>query len=140
MLSSSGALLFDETDHGGLLLHPKLFVEVDPGIVQLARALLPPVIRQSLQPQRYPPHISVVRNEAGWTPAWKRMAIASSPQTMTFEYDPEPVLGTTYAWLRVFAPDLTTLRLTLGLSPSSEWSRPPGDEECFHCTIGNFKT
>lgn len=118
---------------GLLLVEPsKVYVLVDPGIVALARALVPQPLRSRLLPQRYPGHITVVRNEP--------FQAVSVPREVTFEYDPEPVVGDVYTWLRVLSPELTEVRRLFGLQPSSPWSRPPDDEDVFHVTIGNRKT
>ena len=58
----------------------KLWVDVDPGIVQVCRALIPPPSRP--QPQRYPPHITVVRNEAFVLPP------GFAEHDIDFAYDP----------------------------------------------------
>jgi hypothetical protein len=108
----------------------KIYVEVDPGIVLLTRALIPPARRP--RPQRYPPHISVVRNEC-----FPQRYIRE--REVWFTYDPAVVEGEVYWWLRCWSLDLTSLRLSLGLPMSSEWSRPPGNEDCFHITVGNTK-
>ena len=123
---SAGTLKFDSAT-------PKIYVEVDPAIVSLARALLPQPLKSQLKPQRYPPHISVVRNEP-------LSNYLHDGDPIRFLYDPEPVVGDVYAWLRVLSPDLIRLRRDLGLPDSSEWSRPPNGEECFHITIGNRKS
>lgn len=121
---SSGKLKFDAEV-------PKLYVEVDPEIVHLTRALLPQPLRSDLKPQRHAPHISVVRNEP--------IPICSSEHVIHFTYDAEPIIGDIYAWLVVRSEELTQIRLRLGLPPSSEWSRPPDGEDCYHVTIGNRK-
>lgn len=119
---------------GILRIEPtKIYVEVDPEIVALVRALLPSRMRTEFKLQRYAPHITVIRNE-GFS---ARSDLDS--KSIPFLYDPEPVVGETYSWLRVFAVDLLHIRQDLGLAPSSEWSRPPDGEECFHITIGNRK-
>lgn len=118
---------------GTLLVEPeKVYVLVDPGIVALSRALIPMVLRTRLLPQRYPGHITVIRNEV--------FKACDVPREVTFEYDPEPVVGEVYTWLRVFSPELTRVRALFGVAPSSPWSRPPDDEDVFHITIGNRKS
>ena len=110
----------------------KVWVDVDPGIVQLARALIP--VARRPKPQRYPPHITVVRNEPFGLPPTAR-----TERDVWFTYDPAVIEGETYWWLRCWCLDLTALRLSLGLPASSEFSRPPNGEDCFHITVGNTK-
>jgi hypothetical protein len=114
----------------------KVIVEVDPGIVEVTRALLPPTLRARFRPQRYAPHITVLRGEV--PPKLDKWA-AWDGEEVSFVFDPEPVFGVTYAWLAVEASALIDLRVGLGLPPSSPESRPPDDTESFHCTIGNCK-
>lgn len=125
MILTIGTLRFDKPV-------PKVFVEVDEGIVAVARALLPQPLRSTVRKQKYAPHISVVRHEL-------LPAEVQDGYVVAFSYDPEPVVGDEYVWLRARSTDLTRLRLSLGLPPSSEWSRSPDGEECFHITIGNMK-
>lgn len=113
----------------------KLIVEVDPGIVKLARALVPKSVR--LQRTRYEPHITVVRNEV--VPKPGKWTLNEGIIT-TFEYEPYVHDDGTYYWLRVFCPRLSDIRTELGLPPSSEWSRGPDGFESFHITIGNVKS
>jgi hypothetical protein len=114
---------------------PHAWLEVDPGIVKLARALIPRA--QLPDPQRYAPHITVIRNEI-LPPAHADLGV---PDGLNFEftYDSRLREGDVYWWLRVWSPALTQLRLDLGLRPSSEYSRPPDGEDCFHITVGNKK-
>lgn len=112
----------------------KVHVDVDPGIVRLARALVPKTIR--LQRPRWDPHITVVRNEAiPNLTVWGR----HEGSFVEFEYDSYVHCDDTYYWVRVFCPALTQLRLDLGLPESSELTRAPDGFESFHITIGNLK-
>jgi hypothetical protein len=113
----------------------KLIVEVDPDISHVARALAPKSAQ--LQPQRYPPHITVVRNEVP-----PKIDMWGALKGMEIEFDYSPIVHTDgrYYWLIVLAPKLHQIRVELGLPPSSKWTRPPDDmAECFHCTVGNTK-
>lgn len=107
----------------------KVFVAVDEGIVQLTRALIPPYF--PTQPQRYAPHITVVRNEP--------FSIRPKKTEISFRYDPVVQNDDTYWWLNVYCSDLSDIRIGMGLEPSSQWSRPPDGTECFHITVGNTK-
>lgn len=109
----------------------KVWVDVDPGIVLLVRSLIP--VARRPKPQRYDPHITVVRNEGFSLPP------GLAEKDVWFTYDPAVVEGEVYWWLRAWCLDLTSLRLSLGLSASSEFSRPPNGEDCFHITVGNTK-
>ena len=132
MIRSTGTLKYSREDDGRY----KLIVEVDEGIVRLARTLLPPVIRTRLNPQRYAPHITVVRNEVPMNPMYWG---DREGMCLDFRYNPEVVVGETYSWLVALSRPLIAIRTKLGLPPSTEWTRPPDDTESFHITIGNFK-
>jgi len=56
-----------------------------------------------------------------------------------FFYSPNIQTDNVYFWLNVYSPLLTYIRKDLGLPETSELSRPPSGEECFHITIGNLK-
>lgn len=120
------------TVQGRLRIFPdKLWVEVDPGLVRLCRSLVPPARRPA--PQKYDPHVTVVRNEPFCLPP------GFQERDVWFTYDPDVVEGEVYWWLRCWSLDLTSLRLSLGLPASSEFTRPPDGEDCFHITVGNKK-
>jgi hypothetical protein len=109
----------------------KLHVVVDPGIVDLTRALIPK--HHKLNRTRYPPHISVIRRET-WEPD---LSLHGTP--VTFTYDPTVAAGPVYWWLRAWSDDLLRVRASLGL-PALAWAcRPPSEEDCFHITVGNTK-
>lgn len=112
----------------------KLIAEVDSGIVDVARALLPKSIR--LNRQRYAPHISIVRNEV---PKNLKFWGPYEGMEQMFFYDMIVKNDETYYWLNVYCPFFHSLRIDLGLAPSSEWSRPPDGSDNFHITIGNTK-
>lgn len=129
---STGYLRFVDDENG----EPhKVIVDVDTGIVQVARALLPRTLR--LNTTRYAPHITVVdRNEpvidrstwgrgAGWI--------------VTFGYDSHVYNDDTYYWLRATCPALNAVRRSLGLSDWSTGARAPDGFDSFHITIGNTK-
>lgn len=128
-------MAFSAHSRGTVQVFPeKLVLEVDPEIVRLTRALLPPMWRTTFRPQRYEPHITISREEV-----LPPIAVSLHGSEVEFSYDPEPVLGELYAWLRVESETLLVIRTSLGLPPSSPLSRPPDGEEVFHITLGNRK-
>ena len=111
-----------------------LVVDVDPGIVEVARALVPKTVR--LNRTRYAPHITVIRNEVPPDlTAWK----AHEGEMVTFQYDSFVYNDELYYWLNAYCQRLNDVRTELGLHPVSEWTRPPDMADCFHITIGNLK-
>jgi 2'-5' RNA ligase len=128
--SSVGTLRYSVLDDWSY----RLIVEVDPGIVALARALMPKWIHTN--PQRYEPHITVIRNEAvSNTGLWA----VHEGHEIEFEYDPHVQDDGRHLWLYAFSPRLHEIRVELGLKPLSELSRPPDSAYCFHVTIGNTR-
>lgn len=113
----------------------KLIVEVDPGLVGLYRALVPPYVR--LRRQRWPGHITVVRDEP--VQRLDRWGTRQG-QEIEFEFDPIVACDDTYYWLNVRCPMLAEIRRELGLSDTSALSRPPDGSDFFHITLGNLKT
>lgn len=112
----------------------KLIVEVDPGLVDLYRALVPPYVR--LRRQRWPGHITVVREEV--VPRLDRWG-SRQGQEVEFEFDPIVACDDKYHWLNVRCPLLIEVRRELGLPDMSALSRPPDGSDCFHITLGNSK-
>lgn len=113
----------------------KLFLEVDPGIAAFYRAMIPKWI--TTNPQRYAPHISVVRNEIP-----PRMDLWGKYEGCEVEFRYENVVynGTVYYWLNAFSSRLEEIRVEMGLPVSSPYTRPPdGFLQCFHITLGNLK-
>jgi len=113
----------------------KLVVETDRELARYYFSLVPKYVK--LNPQRYAPHISVVRKEV---PAkmehWKKY----EGESVEFLYEPHVFHGDVYYWLNTFSTRLEEIRLELGLPVSSEYTRPPGGFfKCFHMTIGNTK-
>lgn len=113
----------------------KLIVEVDNGIVQLARALVPKAVR--LNVQRYAPHISVVRREV---PVHKDVWGSHEGEIVEFFYSPIAFNDDSYYWILAFSEKLHEVRVELGLERLSEYSRPPDGTDAFHITIGNLKS
>ncbi len=125
-MKSSGQLRYSD--------NYKINVEVDPEIARLYRWFVPKSV--GLNQTRFAPHITVVRNEH--LACLERWGLYEG-EKIHFEYSPEIGCGEVYWWLRTWSPRLIEIRRGLGLPNSSQWSRPPGDEECFHITIGNLK-
>lgn len=131
--TSKGKLRYDITEDAGY----KLIVEVDLGIVQFYRALIPPWYPK-INPQKYRPHISVVRNEI---PPNKEVWRKYEGDEVEFLYSNIVHSGTVYWWLNCFSVKLEEIRLELGLPVDSPYTRPPdGLKKTFHCTIGNIKS
>lgn len=112
----------------------KLIVEVDPEITAFYRAMVPKSV--NLKPQRWPPHITVVRNEIPPNLSeWGK----HHGSHVVFKYNRVIQNDSVYYWLDVYSDVLTEVRLELGLPASSKWTRPPSDFDCFHSTIGNTR-
>lgn len=109
----------------------KLWVEVDPNIVNYYLWLLPKYF--NIQKQRYAPHISVIREEK-----FVNFNKYNNLQ-IDFEYDPYIYTELIYAWINVYSNFLNSLRKDLGLPESSWYTKPPDGNDGFHITIGNFK-
>ena len=113
----------------------KLTVEVDKGIALFYRAMIPKYYR--VVPQKYPPHISVVRKEI---PVNMDMWGKHEGEKVEFFYDPDLQCDHQYWWINVFSVRLEEIRKELGLPVSSPYTLPPtGFDKCFHSTIGNQK-
>lgn len=106
----------------------KLIVLVDPEITNYYRSLVPKY--WNLKRSKYLPHITVIREE-------KCQEISGD---ILFTYIPTIYRNDTYAWLNVYCEELCNIRKSMGLEPYSELSKPPDGTECFHSTIGNFKS
>ena len=126
LYSSTGVIRYGFTN---------LVVDIDPEIVRYYRALMPKYIQSN--PQMYPAHISVVRKEV---PPKMEFWRKYEGEKIEFFYSPIVHQGSVYFWLNVFCSRLEKIRVELGLSISSEYTRPPeGHVHTFHCTIGNSK-
>ncbi len=113
----------------------KLVVEVDREISFYYRAMLPKWVKTN--PQRYAPHISVVRHEV--PPRMDRWRAFDGEQ-VEFFYENVVRNGEVYIWLNAFCNRLEEVRSDLGLEVSSPYTMPPeGFQKCFHITIGNYK-
>jgi hypothetical protein len=129
MRQSKGTLRYSRTEGKYWLV-----VDVDPDIVALARALIPPYFR--LNRQKYDPHITVVRNEI---PPNSDKWNLHAGEIIEFQYDPNVRNGKVYWWLDAFCDRLCEIRMELGLTPHSDMTKPPDAKSCFHITIGNTK-
>lgn len=126
LYESTGILAYDEH---------KLIVRVDQDLADYYRRLIPPY--KNVRRQRYPAHISVVRNEV---PPHQALWGKYEGQPITFWYDTRIRWGQVYWWLECYCRRLEEIRLELGLPVHSEYTRPPGRfRQCFHCTLGNCK-
>jgi hypothetical protein len=137
MFKSEGRLIYS---HSGD--EYKLIVAVDKGIVDYYRSLVPKHV--GLRQQRYDPHITVVRNEIPpYLEEWQPNTCISDTlfynEWVEFEYSHKIGWDDIYWWLPVYCDELAWIRQKLGLEPSSQWTRPPDDSDCFHITIGNCK-
>ena len=120
----------------------RLVLEVDPGIVEVARALVPKHIR--LNRQKYAPHITVIRHlkaeEEAWLLAHPRWGGTREGEEVAFTYSPEVQIDETYYWLNAWSSRLEDVREELGLPRSDWYTEPPDHSHCFHATIGNTKS
>jgi hypothetical protein len=111
----------------------KINIRLDDDLVDFYRSLIPKHIR--LNKTKFPPHITVVRNEEiPNKDVWKKY----EGLQIQFKYG-YLASGEIYWWLPVYCRKLTLIRKELGLPPSSKLTRPPNNRECFHITIGNMK-
>lgn len=132
---NSGIQLFksEGTIHYG---STKLIVKVDPGISYFYKSLIPKYI--NIDPQKYRPHISVVRNE---TPINMENWGKYENEKVEFSYSNEIHNGQVYWWLNAFSIELEKIRVELGLSIKEHYTQPPdGFIKCFHITLGNCKS
>jgi len=115
----------------------KLIVEVDKGIAEYYRALIPKWL--PVMPTRYDPHITVVRQEKE-EPVHKEHWKKYQGEEVEFFYSPIVQQGKVYYWLNIFCVQLEDIRLELGLPVRSEFTLPPeGFRKCFHMTVANKK-
>ena len=127
MYSSSGSLRYFTDPY-------KLIVEVDPELTKYYKSFIPKWL--SVNQQRYPAHISIVRKEIPVrTEFWGK----HEGQEIEFKYSNVIQVGRVYVWLNVFSEQVTAIRTELGLPPTSATSRPPDGEPCFHITLANMK-
>jgi hypothetical protein len=127
MFKSIGTLRYFTNPH-------KLIVEIDPGISDYYRSLVPKYI--VFNKQMFDPHISVIRNEdIPKIELWGKY----DQNKFEFEYDNYIYMSANYLWLNVYSEELESIRLELGLSKTSEITSSPDGRHKFHTTLGNFK-
>jgi hypothetical protein len=114
----------------------KLMVEIDPGIAETYRALIPKAVR--IQRPRFAPHISVIRKELIPEDKLDLWGLHADVE-VSFAYEPDVYNDGTYYWLRVYSFGLLAIRKELGLPELSDLARPPDHFDSFHTTIGNVK-
>lgn len=113
----------------------KIIVDVDVDIVNYYRSLIPKSI--TLNPQKYNPHISVVRKELFCYDIVKKY----DGQLIEFQYSHVVRNDNTYYWLDVFSLALEQIRTDLGLLNQSLYITPPNEyQHTFHITLGNKKS
>lgn len=126
LFTSTGTLRYGFTN---------LVLDVDQGIVDFYRAMLPKSVRTNRQ--MYPAHISVVRKE---TPPNMDLWGKYAGEEIEFSYSNEIQSGNLYYWLNCWCKRLEDIRVELGLPVDSPWTRPPdGFAKTFHMTLGNIK-
>jgi hypothetical protein len=115
----------------------RLVVEIDKGIADFYRSLIPKW--KEVQPQQFPPHITVVRTGKEM-PVNREHWAKYEGEEITFFYSSVVHEGSVYYWLNVFSVRLEEIRRELGLPVHSEYTLPPeGFVKCFHATLGNKK-
>jgi hypothetical protein len=123
---SSGVLRYGQSN---------LVLDVDQGVVDYYRALMPKSIRTNRQ--LYNAHISVVRKEV---PPRMELWGKYAGEVVEFIYGNEVFHGTVYYWLNAFSKRLEEVRAELGLPVDSPFTKPPeGFLKTFHITLGNCK-
>lgn len=112
----------------------KLIVEVDTEIANYYRSLIPNYLR--VKRQKYPAHISVVRNEEVVNLLeWGKY----QNQEVTFWYNGIIHNDEAYFWLQANSLELQDIRVKLGLTSSSRITRSPDGQHTFHISLGNIK-
>jgi hypothetical protein len=131
LFTSTGILRYSHNDEYGY----RLVMDVDRDLANYYRGLIPKWIKTN--PQKYPPHVSIVRKEVP-----KNLSVWGKYEGDSVEFTYSNVVhgGTVYYWMNVFSERLEEIRVELGLPVSSQYTLPPeGFVKCFHMTIGNLK-
>lgn len=111
----------------------KVNVQIENDLAAYYRSLVPKYYK--INQTRFPPHITVVRNEEIINKkAWRKY----EGKEVEFQYS---IIrrGTVYWWLDVYCDFLLKLRTGLGLPLYNDLTKPPDKKSCFHLTIGNSK-
>ena len=132
-MSSYGLLKYSEiASH-----HHRLVVEVDGELARYYYSIIPKWI--DVNKPYWPAHITVVRpfkEKVVNLRVWRKY----EGEVIEFKYQNYLHSGQLYFWINVFCIRLEEIRAELGLSITSEFTRPPdGFSKCFHCTIANMK-
>ena len=114
----------------------RVALDVDPGITEVARALLPKSLR--FNKPKFPAHISVVRDRE-LAPGMDVVLRRLDGERVAFTYDSFIYADETYFWLRAESPRLRAVRVELGLEPMGWVARPPDQSDWFHITLANLK-
>ncbi len=133
--SATGILKYFEAEN-----HYNLVAEVDQGIVEFYRSLIPKYL--GVNKPRYKAHITVVRSykevPKDFT-AWKK----HQGETINFKYNSYIHNNTNqdnkmYYWLNALSIDLEDIREELGLTNQFfNDELPKGYKKFFHITLGN---
>lgn len=107
----------------------KIIIPFEEEISSCYRSLIPKYYK--VNKQKYPAHISVVRNEID--------LFEIESNLISFEYENVIYDNGFYFWLRVRSDDLFNLRRNLGLNKTSLITKSPDQQHDFHITIGNMK-
>ena len=111
----------------------KTFVQIDSEISKYYISLIPFKINK----QKYPPHISLIRNEIIPNANYLH---SMNNSIINFEYDSYIFNNETYYWLNVYSNELKQIRINCGLCPTKIGVTFSPDEKCaFHITLGNTK-
>lgn len=123
---STGILIYSDNPF-------KLIVKIDKDISYYYKSLIPKYFRAN--PQKYEPHISVVRKETPNINFWNLY----KNKEINFLYENIIYNDEAYFWLNVYSKELENIRLELGLQNTSEITKSPDGKHKFHITIANFK-
>lgn len=112
----------------------KMIVTVDQQVSDYYLSQIPKYL--NVHRQRFPAHISAVRNERP-----KHFEVWEKYQNHLFEFEYSGIVynDDVYYWLDVTCPKLEEIRCELGLNSTSQWTKSPDGRHRFHITIGNTK-
>lgn len=125
---STGILEYSESKN-------KLILRIDRGIYLYYRSFIPNL--HTVNGQRHPPHISVVRNQI---PPNLQFWGKYEGEEVEFYYENIVRQDDLYLWLDCYSARLEDIRIELGL-PLYNMTREPrqGFLQRWHTTIGNIK-